>query len=85
MGNVNSQSLGIFRNASDNGINFSDGMSPCGVCAFGKSKQERHLKTTTHNTVRMFQVVYTDPLGPVSRPALGGFRDVSKFTEQHSK
>ncbi|CAN0393136.1 unnamed protein product, partial [Laminaria digitata] len=85
MGHVNPQSLRILRNASDNGINFSDSMSPCDVCAFGKSKQERHPKTTAHNTVRPFQLVCTDLLGPVSPPALGGYRYVSKFTDQHSK
>ena len=46
---------------------------------FGKCKQERHPKTTTHNTVRPFQLVYTDLLVP------GGFSYVSKFTDQHSK
>ena len=29
--------------------------------------------------------MYTDLLGPVSPPALGGFRYVSKYTDQHSK
>ena len=29
--------------------------------------------TTTHNTFRLFQLVYTDLTGPVSTPALGGF------------
>ena len=85
MGHVNSQSLRILRDASDNGINFSDSVSPCDICAFGKSKQERHPKTTTRNTLRPFQLVYTDLLGPVSPPALGGFRYVSKFTDQHNK
>ena len=85
MGHVNPQSLWILRDASDNGIYFSDSVSPCDVCAFGKSKQERHPKTTAHNTARPFPLVYTDPLGPVSPPALGGFRYVSMFTDQHSK
>ena len=85
MGHVNSQSLRILRDGSDNGINFNDSMSPCDLCAFERSKQERHPKTTTHNTVRPFKLVCTDLLGPVSRPALGGVRSVSKFTEQHSK
>ena len=85
MGHVTSQSLRILREATDNGINFSDSMSPCDVCAFGKSKQSRHPKTTRHNTVRPFQLVCTDLLGPVSPPALGVVRYVSKFTDQHSK
>ena len=82
---VNSQSLRILRDASDNGINLSDIMSPCDVCAFGKSIQERHPKKTTHKTVWPFQLVYTDLLGPVPPPALGGFRYVSKFTDQHTR
>ena len=75
----------ILRDSSDNGINFSDSMSPCDVCAFGKSEQERHPTTTTNNNIRPFQLAYTDLLGPVSPPALGGFRYVSKYTDQHSK
>ena len=35
-GHVNSRSLRIFPDSSDNGINFSD-ISPCDVCALGKS------------------------------------------------
>ena len=34
MGHVNSQRLRILRHARDNGINFSDSMSICDVCAF---------------------------------------------------
>ena len=85
MGHVNSQTLRILRDANDNGINVSDIMSPCDVCAFRKSKQERHPKTAAHNTVRPFQLVHTDLLGPVSPPALRRFRYVSKCTDQHSK
>ena len=36
MGHVNMQSLRILRDSSDSGINFSDSMSPCDVCAFEK-------------------------------------------------
>ena len=85
MGHINSQSLRILRDAGDNGIKYNDNMSPCDMCAFGKSKQQRHPKTTTHTTDRPFKLVYTDFLGPASPPALGGFRYVSKFTDQHSK
>ena len=74
MGHINSQSLKILRDAGDNGINYSDSMSPYDVCAFGKSKQQRHPKTATHTTDRPFQLVYTNFLGPISPTALGGFR-----------
>ena len=60
-------------------------MSPCDLCACGKSKLQCHPKTTTHTTDQPFQLVYTDLLGPVPPPALGGFCYVSKFTDQHSK
>ena len=85
MGHVNSQRLRTLRDVRDNGISFSDSMSSCDACAFGKSSQKRHPKTTAHNIVRPFQLVYTHVLGAVSLPALGGFRFVSKFTDQHSK
>ena len=85
IGHNNSQRLRILRDAGDNGINCSDNMSPCDVCAFRKSKQQRHPKTTIHTTDRPFKLVYIDLLGPVSPPALGGFCYVSKFTDQHSK
>ena len=85
MGHINSQSLRILRDAGENGINYCDNVSPCDVCAFGKSKQQRHPKTIAHTTDRPFQLVYADLLGSVSPPAFGGFRYVSKFTDQHSK
>ena len=75
----------ILLEAGDNGINVSDSMSPSDVCAFRKRKQERHPKTNTQNTVRPFQLVYTDRLAPVSPPAHGGVRCVSKSTDQHIK
>ena len=84
VGHITSQRSRILREDGDNGINFSDNMSPCNVCAFGKSKQQRHPKTATHTTGRPFQLLYSDLFGPVSPPALGGFRYVSKFTDQHS-
>ena len=34
---VNCQILGMLPDSSDNGVNFSDSMPPCDVCAFGKS------------------------------------------------
>ena len=46
MGHVYSKNLRILRGANDNGINSSDSMSHGDVYAFGKSKQERHPKTT---------------------------------------
>ena len=73
MRDVNSQRLRVLRDSSDNIINFIESISPCDVCAFGKSKQERHPETTTHNTVRSFQLLSADRLVPVSPPALGGF------------
>ena len=85
MGHVNSQMLRSLRDASDNGINLSDSVSPCDVCVFGKRKRERHPKTTAHNTVRSFQLVYSDLVVLVWPPEIGGFRYVSTFTDQRRK
>ena len=57
MGYINSQSLRILRDAGGNGINYSDNMSPCDVCAFGKSKQQCYPKITTRATDRPSQLV----------------------------
>lgn len=50
----------------------------------GKTNNKTTPKTAVHTTDRPVQLVYTGLLGPISPPALGGFRYVSKFMDQHS-
>lgn len=52
----------------------------------GKSKQQAHSKTTDHSNITApFHIVYTDLMRAIDPVARGGFRYVSKFTNQHSK
>ncbi|CAM9838564.1 unnamed protein product, partial [Sphacelaria rigidula] len=46
---------------------------------------QSHPKEATYNVPRPFQLVYTDLMGPITPPALGGYNYVSKFTDQVTK
>ena len=50
-----------------------------------KSTQKKHPKTTEHTAVQPCQRVYTDLLGPITPTAKGGYRYVSKFTDEYSR
>lgn len=85
LGHLNSRSMDILRKKDGNGVDFADSMSPCDICAISKSRQLAHPKKTTRKTTAPMQLVYTDNMGQISPPAKGGFRYVSKFTDDFSR
>ena len=66
-------------------MEFDDTVSSCDICAMEKSKQLAHPKKTIHDVNAPFQLIYADLMGPISPAALGGFRYISKITDQHTK
>ena len=84
MGHINARSLEL--NKTDaNGVSFSGGVSPCDVCAIGKSIQLPHPNKSNLGITMPFQLVYTDLMGPISPAAMGGFKYVSKITDEFTK
>ena len=76
MGHMKGRSLELLNKTDDNGVSFKGGVSPCDVCAIGKSTRQAHPKTVTPGIQQPFELAYTKLLGPVTQTALGGFQYV---------
>ena len=85
IGHINTRSMDILRKEKGNGVEYTGDLPTCDVCALGKSAQQAHPKRASYDVSRPFQLVTTDLMGPLSLPALGGFRYVSKFSDQFTK
>ena len=85
MAHINARILELLNKTDANGVNFSGGVSPCDVCAIGKSIQQPHPKKSNLGITMSFQLVYTDLMGSISPPAMGGFKYVSKSTDEFTK
>ena len=81
MGHINETMLELLNKIDDNAVSSKGGVSPCNVCAIGKSTQQPHPKMATLNIQQPFELIYTDRLGTITPTALGGFRYVVKFFE----
>ena len=69
-----------------NGINFDGTVADCDVCALGKGQQLAHPKKAQHAGItRPFQLCYGDSMGPFTPEAYGGFKYVSKITDQSTR
>ena len=82
IGHINTRSMDILRKEKGNGVEYTGDLPTCDVCAIGKSAQQAHPKRASYDASRPFQFVTADLMGPLSPPALGGFRYVSKFLDQ---
>ena len=82
---INTRSMNILRKEKGDGVEYTGDLPTCEVCALGKSAQQAHPKRASYDVSRPFQLVTTDLMGPLSPPALGGFRYVSKFSDQLTK
>ncbi|CAM9968021.1 unnamed protein product, partial [Ectocarpus fasciculatus] len=85
LGHLNFRSMELLRKKEANGVEFSDSMTPCDICAISKSRQLAHPKKTTRQTTAPMQLVYTDNMGKITPLAKGGFGYVSKFTDAYSR
>ena len=66
MGHINARSLELLNKTDANRVSFSGGVSPCDVCAIGKSIQQPHPKKANLG-IMPFQLVYTDFMWPICR------------------
>ena len=79
---------GILRAAADieeTGVILTEEFSPCRTCKIQKSTQNNHPKTARNDAEYPCQRIFTDLLGPINPTAKGGYRYVSKFTDEVSR
>ena len=85
LGHMNPRNMEVLRNKKGNGVEYTGTISGCDICSVTKSKQQAHPKKSTRKTTRPMQLVYTDLMGPFTPAAKGGYRFVSKFTDDYSR
>ena len=69
-----------------NSIPFDGIIADCDVCAVRKGKQLAHPKKAQHAGItRPFQLCSSDLMGPFTPEAHGGFKYVSKITDQFTR
>ena len=72
--------------ANGNSITFDGTIADCDVCAMRKGKQLAHPKKAQHAGItRPFQLCSSDLMGPFTPKAHGGFKCVSKITDQFTR
>ena len=83
LGRLNRKSLQLMQRHDAKGIIFDGTIADCDVCAVGKWQQLAHPKKAQHAGItRPFQLRCGDLMGPFTPEAYGGFKDVSKITDQ---
>ena len=60
-------------------------MPDCDVCAVGKSHQLAHPKTADHKVRLSCLLVFADLMGPLTSEALGGYKQITKISNAHTK
>ena len=63
-------------------ITFEGAVSDCDVCAMGKAQQLAHPKTVNHKVNQPFQLCYGGLMGPFTPVVIGGYKYVSKVTDE---
>ena len=79
------RSMALLRRKEGNGVEYTGTVSDCDIFALSKNRQYAHPKKSTRTTTRPMQLIYTDLMGPFTSPAKGGYRYVSKFTDDYSR
>ena len=83
LGHLNRKSLQLMQRHDAKGIIFDGTIADCDVCAVGKWQQLAHPKKARHAGItRPFQLCCGDLMGPFTPEAYGGFKYVSKITDQ---
>ena len=85
MEHLNRKSLDLLKKVNNNGVSFDGTVPDCDVCAVGKSRQRAHPKTADQHVQHPFQLVFTDLMGQFTSEALGGYKYVSKISEEHTR
>ena len=85
LGHMNPRSMELLRRKEGNGVEYTGTVSDCDICALSKSRQQAHPNKSTRTTTRPMQLICTDLMGPFTPSAKGGYRYVSKFTDDYSR
>ena len=85
LGHINPANMELLRKTEGNGVEYTGTVPGCYICAVGKSTQKTHPKKTKHKIDGPMEVVYTDLMGPIMTAARGGYKNVSKFTDDFSR
>ena len=85
LGHTNPRSMELLRRKEGHRVEYTGTVSGCDICAWSKSRQQAHPKKSTRTTARPMQLIYTDLMGPFTPPAKGGYRYVSKFTDDYTR
>ena len=85
MSHFNGRRLEFLKRMDDSGVGFNWVAPSCEACAIGKSIQQPHPNKSNLGVTLSFQLVYTDLMGPISPPAMGGFKHVSTDTDECTK
>ena len=85
LGHMNPGNMELLRKTEGNGVEYTDTVSDCDICAVRKSIQKAHPKKTNHKTEGPMELVYTDLMGPITPAARGEYKYVSKFTDDFSR
>ena len=85
MGHLNRKSLDLLKKVNNNGVSFDGTMPDCDVYAVGKSRQRSHPKTADQHVQHPLQLVFTDLMRQFTPEALGGYKCVSKISDEHTR
>ena len=85
LGHMNPRNMEVLRNKKGNGVEYTGTISGCDICSVSQNKQQAHPKKSTQKTTRPMRLVYTDLMGPFTPAAKGGYRFVSKLTDDYSR
>ena len=85
MGHINRKSLDLLKKVNNNGVSFDGTVPDCDVCAVVKSRQRAHPKTADQHVQHPFQLVFTDIMEQFTPEALGGYKYVSKISDEHTR
>ena len=76
---------GYSKQARGNAITFKGAVSDCDICAVRKAQQLAHPKKVNHKNSWPFQLYHGDLMGPFTPVAMGGYKYVSKITDEYTK
>ena len=78
--------LELMQRNDSNGTTFDGTIVDCDVCTVGKGQQLAYPKKAPHAGItRPFQLCFGDLMVPCTPEACGGFKYVSKFTDQFTR
>ena len=84
LGHMNPHSMELLWQKEGNRMEYTGTVSDCDICALSKSRQQAHPKKSKRMTTRPMQLIYTDLMETLTPPTKGGYRNVSKFTDDYS-